>query len=1159
MQTPRLHLTKKGSLFRYRWFSGPKRASMEFRRELSESGLSEMKALARQVEDIASQDGMGPSLEELGQALYQLLIPEGLHALLQKNKQPLAIYSGEPLFPWEVLHDGEQFLGVRFPIGRLPSWFEPITSPSLGEEGIPLDDIRVLALADPLSDLPEARREVHYATDCLPTRQSRLALTAQQISLNHISDYITGHKGQATLLHVAARAGFEHDEELHIPVAKDVLSAHSLRLVCPGRVWAFFHLTPLQDSSSFFSTSAVSFASKLLDKGFEGIVMSLRPNFSSGGRQMIGHYYRCLFEGVSPAEALTLARQKFLEHNPNDPAWSSFVFFGNPGAKLLQAESKKGLAPERSLEPAGAGLGTGGESSIGSSSKREPHSAPVEGSLSSGENALEYDFDLEQAIGIALMEAKNLRQDFIGTPHLFIGLTKCPGGVTRALLESSGFDPKKVRDTIRYALGFGHAPLDAKILPTQRCARALKTAETNARKDNDHVVREKHLLAAILQSGEGLAFEVLKKMGADPQKLYERLLREDIPQARARTGGDTPTIDRYGRDLTMLAEQNVLPPLTGRSEELMRLAQILLRRFKNNPLIIGEAGVGKTALVEGLAQRIVAGAVPEELRNRRLVELSLSGLVAGTRYRGDFEERLTQVLREVREHKEVILFLDEFHTVVGAGETHQGTLDAANILKPALARGEIRCIGATTPVEYRRYIEKDAALDRRFHPLFLEEPSVEETLEILQGSRLGYEEHHNVAIPREVLDLAVELAVRYLPDRRLPDKAFDLIDEACALVTLRGANTSLLTPEGKIRTLSSCPVVSEPAIYKVLADWTGIPVGEISREESKRLLELEDRLGQKVFGQKPAVEAISQAIQLGRAGLKRPGRPTAVMLFIGPSGVGKTELCRSLAKEMFGDETALIRLDMSEFAEKHSSSKLIGAPPGYVGFGDDGQILSQLHHRPYSVVLLDEIEKSHPEILDLFLQLFDDGRLTDSLGRTVDGRHAVFIMTSNIFSERFHRHRKAVGFQKDEDDDRIDPNELENELLRHFRPEFLNRIDETVVFKPLSEDVLLQIARLRFEELSESALQQDVVLGGDEEALWSLVQRSVNPALGARPLLRNIERAVARPLSQMILKTMAENTKEPLKIRLTLVDGEPTLIQTDDVFPTIKRRIPVET
>ncbi len=1166
IQTPRLHFVRKGSLFRYRWYAGPGLGSMEFRRELSDYNLAELQTLTAQVYRMSErQHNTGPSLQEVGQALYQLVIPEELHALFERNHSPLAIYGGDPLFPWEVLHDGEQFLGMQFPMGRLPSWFEPGRDKDSGEhKGVGGEQLKIALCADPLGDFSPSQREIDYLVDSLPTRQSHLRLCEDSLTLQELEHVLSpGNNDHSLLWHISARASFHAADGAKIPLQEGSLSPQSLRFTAPHRVWAFLHLGQAPNTEHNPSAAAVSFASSLLERGVQGVVVSLRPNFTPGGRQMIGDYYQLLMEGMSPAEALVNARQRFLARNPNDPAWSSFVFFGNPGALLFETSPQhQEVSSQRSLEPAAAGFSspTGESPMTTTGSKHELPQKPIDPNLT-GDGVLEYDFDLEQAIGIALMEAKNLRQDFIRTPHLFIGLTKCPGGVTRALLESSGFEPKKVRDTIRYALGFGHASLDAKILPTQRCARALKNAEMNARKDSEKVVRERHLLAAILRSGEGLAFEVLKKMGADPQKLYDRLLRGEAGQAQSRSTGETPTIERYGRDLTQLAREGKLPPLTGRAEELMRLAQILLRRFKNNPLIIGDAGVGKTALIEGLAQRIVAGAVPEELRGRRLIELSLSSLVAGTRYRGDFEERLTQVIREAHDHPEVILFLDEFHTIVGAGETHQGTLDAANILKPSLARGELRCIGATTPTEYRRYIEKDAALERRFHPLFLEEPSVEDTLEILQGSRFGYEEHHNVAIPEEVLDLAVELAVRYLPDRRLPDKAFDLIDEACALVQLRGAISSMLTPEGKIRTLTSCPVVSENTIYKVLSDWTGIPVGEISREEGQRLLELDKRLEQRVIGQEVAVKAASEAVQLGRAGLKRDGRPTAVMMFIGPSGVGKTELCRSLANELFGDESALIRLDMSEFSEKHSSAKMLGAPPGYVGYGEDNQVLSQLHHRPYSVVLLDEIEKAHTEVLDLFLQLFEDGRLTDSLGRTVDGRHAVFILTSNVFGDRFWRHRRTLGFQTSEEG--VFPQtEVERELLQHFRPEFVNRIDEIVLFKPLSEETLLQIARLRFEELAERALQQNVYLSADEDALLYLVRQSMDPAMGARPFIRKLERAVARPLSQLILGSMTKQSKDTLRVQFCLIDDEPKLkILETAALPSFTRsspKIPVE-
>lgn len=1139
---------------------------MEFRRELSEYNLAELQTLIAQVYAIGSRrkSATGPSLEELGQALYQLTIPEELHALFERNRAPLAVYGGDPLFPWEVLHDGECFLGMRFAIGRLPSWFEPGRDNDSGEhKGVREGEVQLTLCADPLEDFPPSRREIDYLIDSLPTQQPHLQLVGGDVSPERMETALNvGPGGHALLWHLSSRAEFSAAEGTKIPTTTKPLTPQSLRLTVPGRTWAFLHLEQSSDTEHSASAMAVSFASSLLDRGVQGVVVSLRPNFTPGGRQLISYYYQLLLEGKPPAKALSEARNRFVSKNPSDPAWSSFVFFGDPGVSVFDnANQQQEASSHRPLEPAAAGFSAPGTDSLSTTgTKHEVPPKSMDPSLT-GDSALEYDFDLEQAIGIALMEAKNLRQDFIGTPHLFIGLTKCPGGVTRALLESSGFEPKKVRDTIRYALGFGHASLDAKILPTQRCARALKSAETNARKEGEKVVREKHLLAAILRSGEGLAFEVLKKMGADPQKLYDKLLRGDVAEQQAPSSGETPTIERYGRDLTRLAQQGVLPPLSGRAEELMRLAQILLRRFKNNPLIIGDAGVGKTALVEGLAQRIVAGAVPEELRGRRLIELSLSSLVAGTRYRGDFEERLTQVMREAREHPEVILFLDEFHTIVGAGETHQGTLDAANILKPSLARGEIRCIGATTPTEYRKYIEKDAALERRFHPLFLEEPSLEETMEILRGSRFGYEEHHNVTIPEEVLDVAVDLAVRYLPDRRLPDKALDLIDEACALVTLRGAISSMITPEGKIRTLAACPVVSRNAVHKVLSDWTGIPVGEISREESQRLLDLDKRLSQRVMGQMDAVKAASEAVQLGRAGLKREGRPTAVMLFLGPSGVGKTELCRNLAHELFGDENALLRLDMSEFSEKHSSSKMLGAPPGYVGYGEDNQVLAQLHHRPYSVVLLDEIEKAHMEVLDLFLQLFEDGRLTDSLGRTIDGRHAVFILTSNVFGDRFWRHRRTVGFQT-ADEDQHPQTEVERELLRHFRPEFINRIDEVVLFRPLEEDTLLQIARLHFEELAERALQQGVMLSVNEDALLYLVRESIDPALGARPLLRKLERCISRPLSQLILASMSQASTDTIKMQFCLVDGKPALERVESATPLslnrVSAKIPVE-
>lgn len=1124
---------------------------MEFKRDLNDHNLSELQTLIDYVYGLRQSQRKFPinlSLKELGQAIYQLTIPEELQELLERNKAPLSIYGGDPLFPWEVLHNGEEFLGMRFAIGRLPSWFESGKSRDSDEvHRVGGERLQLVLCADPMDNFPKAKREIDFLVDSLPTRRPRTYLQGSDFSLEqliplmHLADDSSG-----IIWHVAARANFGLGEGANIPLQNNMLSLSSLHLSSPRRTWVFLHLEQIAEYSNNPAATVISFASGLLEKGVQGVTVAMRPSFTHSGRQMVGTYYQLLMDGIPPAQALSESRQLFISRNPEDPAWSSFVFFGDPNAHLFRLPNQQfEQSSQLSLEPAAASNNfatAASDVSISTSSVKAEPSPKATKSVTPEDGTLGYHFEIEQAIGIALMEAKTLRQDFIGTPHLFIGLTKCPGGLTRELLDVSGFEPKKVRDTIRFALGFGHAPGNAKILPTQRCARALKAAEVNARKENDDKVGEKHLLAAILQSGEGLAYEVLKKMGADPVKLLDKLMRGVVQPANNRMDSDIPTILRYGRDLTKLAQRGKLPPLTGRYEELMRLAQILLRRFKNNPLIIGDAGVGKTALVEGLAQRIHAGAVPEELRDRHLIELSLSSLVAGTRYRGDFEERLTQVIQEAAEHPEVILFLDEFHTIVGAGETHQGTLDAANILKPALARGELRCIGATTPTEYRKSIEKDAALERRFHPLFLEEPSSEESLEILRDARAGYEEHHKVAIPNELLDLAVKLSVRYLPDRRLPDKALDLIDEACALVTLRGySNSAMLTPDGKIRTLNACPVVSTQAIYKVLADWTGIPVGELSREESQRLLDLEQLLNAHVLGQPLAVHTVSQAIQLGRAGLKRENRPTAVMLFIGPSGVGKTELSRVLAKELFGNESALIRLDMSEFAEKHSSAKMLGAPPGYVGYGEDGQLLAQLHNKPYSVVLLDEIEKAHADVLDLFLQLFEEGRITDALGRTIDGRHAVFILTSNIFGQRFWRNNRTMGFQTN-DASVPQKSEIERELLNFFRPEFLNRIDDIVLFDPLNEDSLYQIARIHFAELLENALQHNVALNCEEEVLRHLAKTSVDPAMGARPLLRQIEHHVTRPLSQMIISTHSNKTPtDKLRVQFCLSEGVPQL------------------
>ncbi len=1167
MQISRLYVIKKGKVFRYRWYRGRGPTSMEFRSELSESQFDELKFLVRESYRILHKsrvlDSDSLDLKTIGEALYKLIFSEDLQSLIRKNTAPLFICGGDPLFPWEILHDGKGFISHRIPIGRLPIWLDSenqLREQSFSNTGEfervkARDDARFIFCADPLSDNRQSLLQTEFIYNSIPKGFQTSFLTGAEISKSKLQQFLDEYLVNGVqFFHLSlpvllspAKTGFAlSDETLH-PL--------NFKVDQNDRSWLFLHLYPVEqgevEDPFKLAQVAISLGEGFIERGFTGAVISLSPDFSDEMSRLIVDYYQSILAGKPPAQALTEVKKQYFLREPFSTVWSKLIFIGDPSLPALSRDRVFNHHPK--FETSIGIQQNVNQLTTGISNSPPDGQSSLEGNFSEG--SLEYDFDLEQAIGIALMEAKNLRQDFIGTPHLFIGLTKCPGGVTRALLESAGFEPKKVRDTIRYALGYGHAPIDAKILPTQRCARALKNAELNARREGDNLVREKHLLAAILQSGEGLAFEILKKMGADPHQLYQRLMREDFDLKKQQSEA-LPTIERYGRDLTKLARENKLPPLLGRSEELMRLTQILLRRFKNNPLIIGEAGVGKTALVEGLAQRIVAGAVPKELQERRIIELSLSSLVAGTRYRGDFEERLTQVIREAKENPNVILFLDEFHTIVGAGETHQGTLDAANILKPALARGEIRCIGATTPTEYRKYIERDAALERRFHPLFLNEPTPDESFDILEGSRPVYEEHHRVKIPRETLKTAIELSVRYLPQRRLPDKALDLIDEACALINLRGPFSSLITPDGKIRSFGNIPTVTVEALHRVISDWTGIPVGQISREENQRLLELESKLSQRVVGQPEAVTAVSEAVQLGRTGLRSPNRPIAVFLFIGPSGVGKTELSKALAMELFGDEKALIRVDMSEFSEKHSSSKMLGAPPGYVGYGEESPLLSKLYQKPYSVVLFDEIEKAHPSILDLFLQLFEEGRITDSVGRTIDGRHAVFIMTSNLLGEKFWRQTKKLGFQV-EDNKSPFKEQVRSELLSFFRPEFLNRIDEIVLFNPLSEESLLQIAKQRLQQLAETALQKGILLSTEESAIRYLVKESLDPALGARPLLRNIEDKISRPLSRIILSKRPElSSNQELHVKFTLLEGHPTLqIVQEDALSALEKSL----
>lgn len=722
--------------------------------------------------------------------------------------------------------------------------------------------------------------------------------------------------------------------------------------------------------------------------------------------------------------------------------------------------------------------------------------------------------EAKQILALAKQESENLEHFYLGVEHIFIALTKVENGVTQAVLQQLGLDPKQVRDAIRAFSGTGDGHRywqDVRFTP--RCEAVLKLAGEEANRRGKALVEEKDLLLAILKEGENIPVRVLQKLTISIPGLIGAAEEEKVPVAAKRIpyASDTQLLDKFGRDITRLAKEGKIDPVIGRSNEILQLVRTLTRKTKSNPLLIGEAGVGKTAIVEGLALRIAQGKLTESLRDKRVIELSLASVVAGTKYRGEFEERIVGIINESKQHPEVILFLDEIHMLVGAGAA-EGGMDASNILKPALARGEIRCIGATTMTEYRKHIEKDPAFERRFQQIMVNEPSIEDTLQILMQLRERYEQHHQVKIADSAIEAAVRLSVKYVPDRRLPDKALDALDEACT-----GVKVPILSMYGeKEAQIVGGGEVTAENVAEVISKWTGIPMRELTAEERERLLHMADIIRKRVVGQDEAVDKVAEAVKMARAGLKAPRHPAGVFLFLGPTGVGKTELARATAEFLFGSENEMIRLDMSEFMEKHSVSKLIGAPPGYVGYEEEGQLTGKLRRKPYSVVLLDEIEKAHPDIFDLFLQVFDDGRLTDAKGRTVDARNAIFIMTSNIGTELYKR--RAIGFRgfagKEGDEIR---QEVMTQLTKSFRPEFLNRLDEVILFRPLEASDLSQIAYNLLADLRKRLEEKGVLFDVEQEALELICREGYDPMNGARPLARTIERLIAKPLSEKII------------------------------------------
>ncbi|PPT07530.1 ATP-dependent Clp protease ATP-binding subunit ClpC [Geitlerinema sp. FC II] len=796
----------------------------------------------------------------------------------------------------------------------------------------------------------------------------------------------------------------------------------------------------------------------------------------------------------------------------------------------------------------------------------------------------------EKAIKVIMLaqeEARRLGHNFVGTEQILLGLIGEGTGVAAKVLKSMGVNLKDARIEVEKIIGRGSGFVAVEIPFTPRAKRVLELSLEEARQLGHNYIGTEHLLLGLIREGEGVAARVLENLGVDLSKVRTQVIRMlgETAEVAAGPGGGrtkTPTLDEFGSNLTQMAVEGKLDPVVGRQTEIERVIQILGRRTKNNPVLIGEPGVGKTAIAEGLAQRIANGDIPDILEDKRVVTLDIGLLVAGTKYRGEFEERLKKIMDEIRQASNVILVIDEVHTLIGAGAA-EGAIDAANILKPALARGELQCIGATTLDEYRKHIERDAALERRFQPVMVGEPSVEETIQILFGLRERYEQHHKLKISDEALDAAAKLSDRYISDRYLPDKAIDLIDEAGSRVRLLESQLPPAAKEldkelrnvlkekddavrsqdfdragvlrdremeikaeikaiaqskkGDTSNSEDSPVVNEEDIAHIVASWTGVPVNKLTESESEKLLHMEDTLHQRLIGQDEAVRAVSRAIRRARVGLKNPNRPIASFIFSGPTGVGKTELTKALATYFFGSEEAMIRLDMSEYMERHTVSKLIGSPPGYVGYNEGGQLTEAVRRRPYTVVLFDEIEKAHPDVFNMLLQILEDGRLTDAKGRTVDFKNTLLILTSNIGSKVIEKGGGSLGFEFADDQTEAQYNRIRNlvneELKQYFRPEFLNRLDEIIVFRQLTKDEVKEIGDILLEEVFGRLTEQGIKLEVTEKFKDRLVEEGYNPSYGARPLRRAIMRLLEDSLAEEILSGRVQ-------------DGDTALVDVDD-------------
>ncbi|MED3945020.1 ATP-dependent protease ATP-binding subunit ClpC [Priestia megaterium] len=791
----------------------------------------------------------------------------------------------------------------------------------------------------------------------------------------------------------------------------------------------------------------------------------------------------------------------------------------------------------------------------------------------------------QKVLALAQEEALRLGHNNIGTEHILLGIVREGEGIAAKALSALGLSTEKIQKEVEALIGRGQE-LTQTIHYTPRAKKVIELSMDEARKLGHSYVGTEHILLGLIREGEGVAARVLNNLGVSLNKARQQVLHllgsneaASSHQGGGSSNANTPTLDSLARDLTVVAREGSLDPVIGRGKEIQRVIEVLSRRTKNNPVLIGEPGVGKTAIAEGLAQQIVNNEVPEILRDKRVMTLDMGTVVAGTKYRGEFEDRLKKVMDEIRQAGNIILFIDELHTLIGAGGA-EGAIDASNILKPSLARGELQCIGATTLDEYRKYIEKDAALERRFQPIQVDEPTLEESIQILKGLRDRYEAHHRVSISDEAIEQAVKLSDRYISDRFLPDKAIDLIDEAGSKVRLRSFTTppnlkeleqklesvrnekdasvqsqefekaaSLRDTEQRLREEledtkkiwkeqqgKENSAVTVEDIAMVVSSWTGVPVSKLAQEETERLLNMEEILHSRVIGQEEAVKAVAKAVRRARAGLKDPKRPIGSFIFLGPTGVGKTELARALAESIFGDEDAMIRIDMSEYMEKHSTSRLVGSPPGYVGYEEGGQLTEKVRRKPYSVVLLDEIEKAHPDVFNILLQVLEDGRLTDSKGRTVDFRNTILIMTSNVGADTLKR-SKHLGFtvEAEGQDYKDMKGKVMAEMKRAFRPEFLNRIDEIIVFHSLEKPHLAEIVKLMANQLTKRLKEQEIDLELTKEAIDKIAEEGFDPEYGARPLRRAIQKHIEDRLSEELLKGVVQKGQ---KVTLDVDKGE---------------------